>query len=97
MQKLNDDVEYDASALEPTPTMVRSGLVRRVYALLCMQICLTGGVVAVTMTQPAVLQLFLMPQFALPCFVASVAVVCITPCIGHRWPWNIILLFAATL
>lgn len=99
MHKLNEhDVEYAASSVEnELILLVRKGLVRRVYGLLFLQMCLTGGVVAAATTTPAVQQLFMTPVFYISCSVASIAAVCATPCLAHKWPWNMVLLFGATL
>lgn len=98
--KALSDVEYASDALvidnADVASAVHRGTVRKVYGLLCVQLCFTAGMVAAATSRPDVLAVVTHPAVAATSAIVSISAVCATPCVAHRWPSNLLLLGTVT-
>ena len=94
----NGEVVLDKPLLSDCPSDVRSGFVKRVYALLLMQLLLTGGTTAL-MVFDATVNDFVQstPELIIVAAVGGLCTICPLFAYKSRHPYNLIFLLLFTL
>lgn len=91
-----DECYKDVEAVHPVPPDVRRGFVRRVYALLAVQLALTFGACLAALARPTAFAWLRQSSLPLVFLMLGLPLVCLIQHFKHRHPFNVVLLLFFT-
>lgn len=94
MQPYVDDLEKDDLIKEQIPTYIRHSFIRRVYALLCIQLLFTGGFTLLSIVYD--FTWVQDPRIVIVSYISAFPIVCCIPAVKKKHPWNVFLLMIFT-